>query len=89
MFSHFKGHCEMGFGGAIKNLGMGCAAVPGKLELHSGSKPAQKPEKCVACGQCVRQCPAEAIEMKNRKALIDYDNAWGADSALPHATTAP
>jgi uncharacterized Fe-S center protein len=77
MFSHFKGHCEMGFGGAIKNLGMGCAAVPGKLELHSGSKPKQNQEKCVACGQCVRQCPAEAIEIKNRKAVIDYDACIG------------
>jgi len=77
MLSHFKGHCEMGFGGTIKNLGMGCAAVPGKLELHSDSKPAQKPEKCVACGQCVRRCPAGAIAVKNKKAVIDYDVCIG------------
>jgi len=77
MLSHFKGHCEMGFGGTIKNMGMGCAAVPGKLELHSDSKPEQKPEKCVACGQCVRQCPEQAIAMKNKKAVIDYDACIG------------
>jgi uncharacterized protein len=77
MLSHFKGHCEMGFGGAMKNLGMGCAAVPGKLELHSGSKPVQKPEKCVACGQCVRQCPVTAIAMISKKAVIDYDKCIG------------
>jgi uncharacterized Fe-S center protein len=77
MFSHFKGHCEAGFGGAMKNLGMGCAAVPGKLELHSGSKPAQKPEKCVACGQCIRQCPVKAIALNKRKAVIDYEKCIG------------
>ena len=77
VLSHFKGHCEMGFGGTIKNMGMGCAAVPGKLELHSGSKPQQKPEKCVACRQCVRQCPVHAIAMKSKKAVIDYDVCIG------------
>jgi uncharacterized Fe-S center protein len=77
MLSHFKGHCEMGFGGTIKNMGMGCAAVPGKLELHSGSRPKQNQEKCVACGQCVRQCPADAIVLKNRKAVVDYGTCIG------------
>ncbi|MBN1128355.1 MAG: DUF362 domain-containing protein [Chitinispirillaceae bacterium] len=77
VLSHFKGHCEMGFGGAIKNLGMGCAAIPGKLDLHSSSQPEQKPEKCVACGQCVRRCPEGAIAWKNKKAVIDYGRCIG------------
>ena len=75
--SHFKGHCEMGFGGAIKNLGMGGAAVPGKLALHSSSKPLQKMERCVACGQCIRRCPSAAITLKNRKAVIDDNRCIG------------
>jgi len=75
--SHFKGHCEMGFGGAVKNLGMGGAAVPGKLALHSSSKPLQKVDCCVACGQCIRRCPASAIGLKNRKAVIDYNRCIG------------
>ena len=77
VLSHFKGHCEMGFGGAIKNLGMGCAAVPGKLELHSSSQPLQNIENCVACGQCVRRCPVNAIAMKDKKAIIDYSICIG------------
>jgi uncharacterized Fe-S center protein len=75
--SHFKGHCEMGFGGAVKNLGMGGAAVPGKLALHSSSKPVQQIEKCVACGQCIRRCPETAIALKNRRAVIDDQRCIG------------
>ena len=37
--NHFKGHEQSGFGGALKNLGMGSASVGGKLELHSSSQP--------------------------------------------------
>jgi uncharacterized protein len=77
VMSHFKGHGEMGFGGTMKNLGMGCAAVPGKLELHSSAKPLSLPEKCVGCRQCVRWCPAEAIAMRDKKAVIDYDLCIG------------
>jgi uncharacterized protein len=75
--SHFKGHCEMGFGGAIKNLGMGGASVAGKLELHSLSKPLQKIDRCVSCGQCIRRCPVTAISWKNKKAAIDYERCIG------------
>jgi uncharacterized Fe-S center protein len=77
VLSHFKGHCEMGFGGAVKNLGMGSAAVPGKLTLHSSSQPVQNSERCVACGQCVRRCPEKAILLKNRKAVIDKKRCIG------------
>jgi uncharacterized protein len=71
MLSHFKGHCEMGFGGTIKNMGMGCAAAPGKLECHSGTQPLQDHDKCVACGQCVMNCPEQAISLDTGKAVID------------------
>lgn len=77
VLSHFKGHSEMGFGGAIKNMGMGCAAVPGKLELHSSSKPQLIEASCVGCQQCVRCCPAGAVVVKNKKAEIDFNACIG------------
>lgn len=40
--THFKGHEQTGFGGTLKNLGMGCASVGGKLELHCGAQPSSK-----------------------------------------------
>jgi uncharacterized Fe-S center protein len=82
VLSHFKGHCEMGFGGAIKNLGMGCAAVPGKLELHSLSKPEQLFDRCVACEQCIRRCPQDAIALKKGRAVIDYDRCIGCGQCI-------
>ncbi len=60
--SHFKGHIMTGFGGAIKNLGMGCASRRGKLVQHGGIAPVIWAEKCVACGACIENCPVEAIK---------------------------
>ncbi len=54
--THFKGHEQAGFGGALKNLGMGAASVAGKLELHSNSQPKVNEDKCIGCGQCVALC---------------------------------
>ena len=50
--NHFKGHEQTGFGGALKNLGMGSASVGGKLELHSSSQPVIDEEKCIGCSIC-------------------------------------
>ncbi len=61
VFSHFKGHELTGFGGAIKNLSMGCASRAGKLAMHSTSKPAVNTEKCTACGRCKTVCLWDAI----------------------------
>ncbi len=76
--THFKGHEQAGFGGAIKNLGMGAASVPGKLELHSNSQPKIDEEKCIGCGICVAHCAHDAIHLDDRrKAKIDYDKCVG------------
>ena len=85
--SHFKGHEQTGFGGALKNMGMGCASVAGKLELHSSSKPVVKVENCRCCGICVKHCAHDAIHIettdtpnhsgKNIAAVIDYDKCVG------------
>lgn len=63
VLSHFKGHILAGFGGAIKQLGMGCAARPGKLEQHANSKPLLNPLKCRKCRTCLSHCPTQAIEL--------------------------
>jgi uncharacterized Fe-S center protein len=68
VISHFKGHMEAGFGGAIKNLGMGCSTKEGKLEMHSGLSPTVSTKKCTGCGSCVRWCPAEAIQIGKKGA---------------------
>jgi uncharacterized protein len=53
-----------GFGGAIKNVGMGLAAIPGKLEIHAGSSPNTRPASCIHCGKCVEVCPTAAITLE-------------------------
>lgn len=76
--NHFKGHEMTGFGGALKNLGMGSGSRGGKLEMHSASKPKIIEENCVSCGQCIKNCAQEAIEFnEKRKATIDYDKCVG------------
>jgi uncharacterized Fe-S center protein len=76
--THFKGHEMTGFGGALKNLGMGSGSIGGKLEMHSASKPLMKSHKCVSCGLCIKNCLHEAISFdENKKAIIDYDKCVG------------
>ena len=58
--SHFKGHVAAGFGGAIKNLAMGCAPAVGKKEQHAVRLTADE-ELCVGCGRCAASCPGHAI----------------------------
>ena len=60
LLSHFKGHVLAGFGGALKNLAMGCAPARGKKEQHQANF-LVTPEKCAACGQCMAHCPEKAI----------------------------
>ncbi|MBT9159236.1 MAG: Ferredoxin-2 [Dehalococcoidia bacterium] len=62
--THFTGHLATGFGGAIKNLGMGLAAKSGKLAMHSTVVPLIKREKCTGCGACRKHCPADAIRLQ-------------------------
>ena len=75
--NHFKGHEQSGFGGALKNLGMGSASVGGKLELHSSSQPCIITENCVGCRICEKYCRHEAVKVVDRKAVIDYSKCVG------------
>jgi uncharacterized protein len=81
VLSHFKGHGMSGFGGAIKNLAMGCAAAPGKIEQHQSSKPIITDE-CTACGTCLDSCPLSVISLKKQKAVIEMDKCIACSNCL-------
>jgi uncharacterized Fe-S center protein len=68
--THFKGHELSGFGGTLKNLGMGCASRSGKLSQHSTVSPVIDPSGCTGCGTCVAHCPSGAIAIVGKKAAI-------------------
>ena len=75
--THFKGHESTGFGGAIKNLGMGGGSRAGKMEMHSAGKPYVKDELCIGCGSCRKACAHDAPILENRKAHIDQNKCLG------------
>ncbi len=79
--AHFKGHELSGFGGAIKNLGMGCATREGKMAQHSSVAPKVKRKLCVACGECVRWCSQGAITV-GEVAVIDPDRCIGCGECI-------
>lgn len=81
--NHFKGHENTGFGGALKNLGMGCGSRAGKMEMHCSGKPEVSEKDCVGCGACARQCAHGAISFDhNRKASIDHESCVGCGRCL-------
>lgn len=81
VMSHFKGHEMAGFGGAIKNMAMGCAPAAGKRDQHS-TRPFVKPKKCVACGRCFEVCPVNALSYVEGKAKIDKAICIGCGDCL-------
>jgi len=80
--AHFKGHELTGFGGTIKNLGMGCASRKGKLAQHSTVSPKIIRKKCVGCGDCVDHCSQNAISLVEEKAVIDTKKCIGCGECI-------
>lgn len=80
--AHFKGHELSGFGGTIKNLGMGCASRRGKLVQHSDLSPKVKNKKCVGCGDCMKHCAQSAITLQDEKARIDPKRCVGCGECI-------
>ena len=80
--AHFKGHEVSGFGGAIKNLGMGCAARKGKLQQHSDLLPRVMGKKCIGCGDCASHCAQSAISVIKEKAVIDPGKCVGCGECI-------
>ncbi len=80
--THFKGHEMTGFGGALKNIGMGCGSRAGKMEQHREGKPEVDQELCVGCGACKKICAHDAPVIRDRKASIDHDKCVGCGRCL-------
>lgn len=81
--NHFKGHLLTGFGGAIKNLSMGCGSRATKQRMHADMRPALvNDEKCIGCGQCMTICPVNAITLETRLARFDLSLCIGCAECL-------
>jgi uncharacterized Fe-S center protein len=76
VLTHFKGHIVSGFGGAIKNLAMGCAPPTGKRDQHR-AHPYTIDERCIGCGKCVAVCPSSAIRMAKKRSAINRSRCIG------------
>jgi len=77
VLSHFKCHELTGFGGAIKNLAMGCSSREGKLEQHSTVAPSISAKHCTTCGACLKACAHEAIDLSSGQAILDSARCVG------------
>lgn len=75
--THFKGHEGTGFGGALKNLGMGGGSRAGKMEMHSAGKPYVDTSLCIGCGRCAKVCAHDAPDLSSGKAVINHDKCVG------------
>ncbi|MDR1941439.1 MAG: DUF362 domain-containing protein [Endomicrobium sp.] len=80
--NHFKGHEVTGFGGALKNIGMGCGAKAGKFAMHHTSKPHIHASKCIACGSCVKNCAQGALVLDGKKITMDKNKCAGCGQCL-------
>ena len=77
--THFKGHEATGFGGALKNIGMGCGSRAGKMQQHNDGKPHVNTEDCRRCHRCAKECGSDAIfyDGPNGTARIDQSICKG------------
>lgn len=76
--THVKGHEAAGFGGALKNVGMGLGCRSAKQRMHADFRPEVEPEKCRSCGRCVRWCPVSAVALgPDRVAVVDHALCYG------------
>ena len=81
--SHFKGHEYTGFGGCLKNIGMGCGSRAGKMEQHNSGKPTVNHDICRGCHICAKNCAHGAISFgEDGKASIDHSKCVGCGRCL-------
>jgi len=84
--THFKGHESTGFGGTLKNIGMGCGSRAGKMHQHQNGKPSVNQNKCVGCRRCARECGSDAISYDTGKAYIDPEICKGCGRCIGACT---
>jgi len=82
--THFKGHEMTGFGGTIKNIGMGCGSRAGKKEQHSNGKPSIDPDLCRGCRKCQKECANGGLtfDSDRKKMTVNYENCVGCGRCL-------
>ena len=82
--THFKGHETTGFGGTIKNIGMGCGSRAGKCEQHSGGQPTINAKKCRGCQKCAKECANEGLKfnLDKKKMEVNYAKCVGCGRCL-------
>ena len=85
--THFKGHVNAGFGGALKNIGMGCGSKKGKMEMHSSGTPRIDVGKCIGCGMCVDHCANDGVHVVDGTAVIDEDHCVGCGFCIAYCPT--
>ncbi len=73
--THFKGHELTGFGGTIKNIGMGCGSRAGKKDQHHNGKPVIDPENCRGCRLCMRECANDGLAFDEGRKVMTIDEA--------------
>lgn len=83
--THFKGHMAAGYGGAVKNVGMGLGSRAAKQQMHGNVKPSyEDPHRCTLCGTCVSVCPAGAVEAEEALMRFDWELCEGCGDCIVH-----
>ena len=83
IFSHFKGHLESCFGGAIKNISMGMASRAQKQRMHADAHPVLNPKRCTRCGLCAEVCPSGAARLpRNGNPVYDLKACTGCSQCI-------
>jgi uncharacterized protein len=85
VLSHFKGHLVSGYGGAVKNVGMGLGSRSAKQQMHGNVKPAYEDRKlCTQCGTCATVCPADAVQAEEAFMHFDWHLCEGCGDCIVH-----